>query len=207
MANIERWFNTWRALGIPPSSQLRELFAEIIAHYSEPHRHYHTVQHLAECFEQWSSLRSHAPHPGEVEVALWFHDAIYDTHRSDNEAESAQLAEKAALGLGIATDAAKRIHGLVLATRHAAEPVGPDAEGLVDTDLSILGAEPARFDRYEQQIRQEYAWVPETTFRERRTTVLKEFLARSHIYCTSLFRTRYEEQARANLKRSLAALD
>jgi predicted metal-dependent HD superfamily phosphohydrolase len=206
MANIERWFNTWRALGIPPSNQLRELYAEIIARYSEPHRHYHTVQHLAECFEQWSSLRSHAPHAGEVELALWFHDAIYDTQRSDNEAESAQLAEKAALDLGVAADSAGRIHSLVMATRHAAEPVGPDAELLVDTDLSILGAEPARFDRYEQQIRQEYAWVPETTFRERRTTVLKEFLSRPHIYSTNLFRTRYEAQACANLKRSLAAL-
>ena len=137
-------------------------------------------------------------------LALWFHDAIYDTHRSDNEALSAALAHDTALGLGVAADAAQRIADLILFTRHAVEPEGPDAEALVDVDLSILGAASARFDEYERQVRREYAWVAEETFRKRRAEVLEQFLGRRHIYSTALFRERYEP-ARARQSRAFAA--
>jgi len=202
----ERWLGPWAALGVPLSGRLEELRASVLARYREPQRHYHTVQHLAECFERWPEIRAHAAQPAEVELALWFHDAIYDTHRADNEALSAALARDTALSLGVATGPAQRIADLILCTRHAVEPEGPDAEALIDVDLSILGAASARFAEYERQVRQEYAWVPEETFRKRRAEVLGQFLARSWIYSTPAFRKRYEPVARANLERSLAAL-
>jgi predicted metal-dependent HD superfamily phosphohydrolase len=116
------------------------------------------------------------------------------------------LARDSALGLGVAAEFAQRIADLILFTRHAIEPEGPDAEALVDVDLSILGAAPARFDEYEVQVREEYSWVPEETFRKRRGEILEQFLARRHIYSTSAFRERYEQGARANLERSLKSL-
>jgi predicted metal-dependent HD superfamily phosphohydrolase len=202
----ERWFGPWAALGVAASRQLQELHAQVLARYGEPQRHYHTVQHLDECFERWPEIRDHAAHPAEVALALWFHDAIYDTHRSDNEALSAVLARDTALGLGVPANAAQRIADLILFTRHAVEPEGADAEALVDVDLSILGAASVRFDEYERQVRREYAWVAEETFRKRRAEVLAQFLGRRHIYSTALFRERYEPPARANLERSLHAL-
>jgi len=202
----ERWFAPWAALGVPHSDRLQQLHASLLDRYRESQRHYHTVQHLDECFARWPEIRSHAARPAEVELALWFHDAIYDTHRSDNEALSAALARDAALGLGVSLDSAQRISDLILCTRHAVEPEGADAEALIDVDLSILGAAPARFDEYEDQVRSEYAWVAEETFRARRAEVLGQFLARRHIYSTRLFRERYEPLARANLARSLKTL-
>ncbi len=201
-----RWLEPWAALGVARSARLDDLHAQVLARYAEPQRHYHTVQHLDECFARWPELRSHAAHPAEVELALWYHDAIYDTRRTDNEALSAELARDTALSLGVSAEAARRIADLILFTRHAIEPEGPDAQALVDVDLSILGAAPARFDEYERQVRQEYAWVPEETFCKRRAGILWEFLERSRIYSTRLFRERYEAQARANLARSLKAL-
>jgi predicted metal-dependent HD superfamily phosphohydrolase len=206
MVTLDRWLKTWNGLGIPSSSPLRTLYAELIARYSEPHRHYHTVRHLSECFDRWALLRDFAPHPGEVEVALWFHDVIYDTHRDDNEAKSAKLAEKSAIDLGVRPDSARCIRSLILCTHHVVEPVGPDEEALVDTDLSILGASPSRFAEYERQVRLEYAWVPEPAYRSRRSALLNAFLTRPHIYATDLFRERYEAQARANLQQSLENL-
>ena len=202
----ERWFAPWAALGVPHSATLQHLLANLLGRYREPQRHYHTVQHLDECFERWPEIRAHAAHPAEVALALWFHDAIYDTHRSDNEALSAALARDAALGLGVLHESAQRISDLILSTRHAVEPEGADAEALIDVDLSILGAAPARFDEYEGQVRREYAWVPEETFRKRRAEILGQFLARRRIYSTDRFRERYEPRARANLARSLTAL-
>ena len=92
-------------------------------------------------------------------------------------------------------------------TRHAVEPVGIDAQVLVDADLSILGAHPARFREYEAQVRGEYGWVPDEIFRPARAKILKEFLGRPYLYCTAHFRERYEAQARRNLEHSLLYLE
>jgi len=206
MSTLERWLRSWAELGVPTSARLQDLFAEIFSRYAEPHRFYHTGQHLAECFERWTDLREQARHPAEVEVALWFHDAVYDTHSDSNESRSADLALDTTLGLGVKAMSAQRIHDLVLITRHATMPVDQDAQLIVDTDLAILGAESARFAEYEHQVRKEYAWVEEHVFREQRAKVLRGFLQRPYIFSTDLFRARYERQARANIRQSLAAL-
>jgi predicted metal-dependent HD superfamily phosphohydrolase len=206
MSKLEQWQSAWLALGVEPSPELQLLRAELLKRYSEPHRHYHTVRHLEECFEHLQELKHYLPHPAEVEIALWFHDAIYDTHRTDNEALSAQWAVDSAQSFGVNQSSVEMLRGLVMFTQHAAAPLGLDAEALVDVDLSILGAKPERFAEYEHQIRQEYAWVPEPQVRSKRTAVLMQFLARPHIFSSTLFRARYEHRARANIERSLAAL-
>ena len=203
---LNSWLSAWSALGVERSSALLSIHAELISRYSEPHRYYHTMQHLGECIGRLQDLKAFIPHPGEVEIALWFHDAIYDTRRTDNEALSAQWATDVALTLGASEAAAARLQNLVMATQHAAEPIGPDAQALVDVDLSILGARVERFAEYEHQIRQEYAWVPESMFKSKRAAVLKQFLEKPHIYCTPLFRQRYEARARTNLEYSLSML-
>jgi len=162
---------------------------------------------LAECFEKVQDIISLAEHPAEVRVGLWFHDAIYDTRRHDNEQQSADWARSAARELGANAASAQRIHDLIMFTRHSAAPVGVDAQVLVDADLSILGAPPARFQEYEAQVRSEYAWVPDEMFRSTRAEILKELLGRSHLYSTAYFQERYEAQARGNLRQSLKHLE
>jgi predicted metal-dependent HD superfamily phosphohydrolase len=93
-----------------------------------------------------------------------------------------------------------------MATRHEAVPGDIDQKVLVDVDLSILAAEPARFDEYEKQIREEYAWVPGIVFRARRRSILAELLARPAIFSMRKFIDAYEAQARANLERSIGKL-
>ncbi|PYN31476.1 MAG: N-methyl-D-aspartate receptor NMDAR2C subunit [Candidatus Rokuibacteriota bacterium] len=207
MTEIGQWVETWRELGVGDSAELRRLHGDVLGRYSEPHRHYHTSQHLAECFEKVQDIISLAEHPAEVHVGLWFHDVIYDTQRHDNEERSADWARSAARELGASAESAQRIYDLIMFTRHAAEPAGIDAQVLVDADLSILGAPPARFQEYEAQVRREYAWVPDATFRPTRARILKEFLGRRHLYCTVYFRERYEARARRNLQHSLGYLE
>jgi predicted metal-dependent HD superfamily phosphohydrolase len=197
------WDAAWRTLARPAP---RELLSELVARYAEPHRAYHTLQHLRECFVQLETVADLAEHLAEVQLALWFHDAIYDTHAHDNEEQSARWARTALVAAGVGREAAERVEDLVLATRHVATPIGTDARLLVDIDLSILGADGARFSEYERQIRQEYAWVPEAIFRERRTRVLTGFLERPTIYSTPRLAGRLEQPARANLSRSLRDL-
>ena len=100
-----------------------------------------------------------------------------------------------------------RIERMILATKHDAIPEDGDARLLVDIDLAILGSAPGRFDAYERQIREEYAWVPEADFRAGRARLLRSLLDRPRIYATDWFHDRLEEKARANLERSLRALE
>ncbi len=199
--------HSWQALGVGLGTCLERTHGALLAAYAEPQRHYHTLQHLAECLELFARLRDTAERPGEVELALWFHDAIYDPPAHDNEARSAEWGHTVALEAGLDASAAQRIFKLVMATRHNAAAVGADAEVLVDVDLAILGAPRARFDEYEAQIAREYAWVPAEAYRSGRARVLRSFLERPRIFQSQRLFEEREARARENLERSLAALD
>ena len=199
-----QWQMVWQSLGVHNADE--KLFDQLIARYSEPHRHYHTRQHLQECFAHLQALKAFAQQPAEIELALWFHDAIYETGRKDNEAKSAEWARDSVLATGLSNDFAARIFDLVMVTKHDAFPEKIDAEILVDIDLGILGAAPGRFDEYERQIRAEYSWVPMPLYRKRRRTLLQGFASRPFIYCTEPFRESYEMQARDNIARALENL-
>ena len=147
-----------------------------------------------------------AEYPQECELALWFHDAIYDVKRKDNESRSADWASSVVLAYGLPAECGERVHALVMATCHDAVPRGTDQEIVVDVDLSILGARPERFDEYERQVREEYSWVPGIVFRSKRRKMLQELLKRSTIFCTEKFVRAYEAQARENLERSVRQL-
>jgi predicted metal-dependent HD superfamily phosphohydrolase len=203
MPSIERWRQVWKRFGV---SAPNEIFQDLIARYSEPHRKYHTMQHLDECFDKLQEIRAAAVHPNEIELALWFHDAIYDVKRQDNEERSADWARSTALATGLSISIAERVRALVMATRHDAMPNHVDEQILVDVDLSILGAKPDRFDEYERQVREEYHWIPDLLFEAKRRRVLTQFLERSKIFNTEQFLNSYEAQARTNLERSIKKL-
>lgn len=203
---LPAWRAAWATLGVGDVAGLVPLHAELAAAYAQPHRHYHTARHLAECLGHLADLAPEADRPGEIAIALWFHDAIYDTRRQDNEARCADWAVRSCTAFGGDAAAARRLRDLVLATRHAAAPATRDEGVLVDADLAILGAEPTRFDEYERDIRREYRWVPGFLYRRKRRILLREFLERPALFCTASFRRKYEAAARRNLERSLEAL-
>lgn len=190
------WASTWSDLGLQPPAGLLE---QLIQAYEEPQRHYHSLQHLRECLAHFEQARHLAHQPGEVVIALWFHDAIYDVRGKDNERRSADWAIRVLASCQANQAMLDRVERLIMATRHDATPSDADEQLLVDIDLAILGATPERFAEYDAQVRAEYAWVPGFVYRMKRHSVLKAFLARSRLYGTDHFRARYEAQARRNL--------
>lgn len=194
------WTGAWRELGIAAPDAL---LAELQDRHGEPQRHYHTLQHLGECLCNLVRECGHAQRPAEIALALWFHDAVYDVRRHDNEQRSADWARRALLAAGVELETATRVHALVMATRHDAQPEGTDARLLIDIDLAILGAPPARFAEYERQIRVEYAHVAPEVFEPRRRDILGRFLARNPLYQTASVRARLEATARHNLRQAI----
>jgi predicted metal-dependent HD superfamily phosphohydrolase len=167
--------------------------------YAEPHRRYHTWAHVEACLAARERIAPNAS--PEVDLALLFHDAIYDPRAHDNEERSAALMLEECKGLDEAL--VQRTVPLVLATKHAATPETEGARIVVDADLSILGADPATFDAYEREVRAEYAFVDDAAFAAGRARVLRAFLDRDAIYSTTAARALWEAAARANLERSL----
>lgn len=197
---------SWRALlaDVGARADHETSFAMIAGAYGEPHRQYHTLEHIGACLDAFSLVKQQAEAPGQVALAIWFHDIVYDTRRSDNEDRSAERAAAFCDSAGL-SDMSKPVAALVMATKHVDSASG-DAALLNDVDLSILGQDAAAFDRYDSQIREEYAWVPEAVYRQERAKILQGFLDRPAIYRTDHFKDSFEGRARNNLARSLATL-
>lgn len=182
-----------------------KLFADLQTAYSHKSRHYHDCSHIAALLSEFRDLRHLAERPAEVELAIWFHDAVYEAMRADNEEASARWARDYLTKAGAAPDAIDRIDQIIVATKtHQTEL--PDGQLMVDIDLGILGADPRTFEAYDRAIRQEYSWIPGPLYRSRRAQVLASFLERKVIYVTRELRERLELQARANLSEKIAEL-
>lgn len=203
MTSLARWKQPWEELGLVARM---ELHADLRKRYSEPHRAYHTLHHIAECLALLEQTQALAQSSQAVELAIWFHDAIYDPRKSDNEERSAQWARRELRRAGASLDLQEHVSAMIMVTRHDAEPETTDEMLMSDIDLAILGAGPARFDEYEKQVRTEYRHVPTQLFRVGRRKILSGFLERERIYYTEWFRSRREAQARVNLQRSLTRL-
>src|SRR6266536_3933967 len=204
MNTFEEWGRLWQAVG--GRGDARPCYERLAQAYSEPHRYYHNFRHVTECLDVFDSARHLAGHPEVVEMAIWFHDAVYDTRSSDNEERSAVLAKQCLLEAGVGDDFVDTVSRLILATKSHDATTEDDAPVMVDVDLSIFGQSEARFDEYEAQIRQEYSWVPRTIFVARRTEILERFLSREHIYTTHFFDQKFEQLARRNIQGSLRRL-
>lgn len=199
------WSTMWQQLHLAPPPTLAD---ELSAAYSQPHRYYHTLQHLQECLTLLAQLQHLAEQPAHIALALYFHDAIYDVYATDNEAQSAAWAAKVLTEMGAESTLISRIETMIMATQHHAPLLQSDTDSqlLVDIDLAILGRESARFNEYELQIRQEYHWVSAEQFRQGRGQVLRSFLDRPTIFSTDYFRENFEQQARLNIQTTLTRL-
>jgi predicted metal-dependent HD superfamily phosphohydrolase len=198
-----RWLRLMQALGLRAEE---ESYAALLAAYSEKHRHYHTVEHIDHCLHELDREIGLANEAAEVELAIWFHDAVYNPHRSDNEEKSAELASELLQRHRVESERIARVHAHIMATRHEAPATMPDSHLVVDIDLSIFGASEETYARFEENVRKEYRWVPSIIFRRKRAAILQSFLDRRNVYSTMPFRARYEAQARRNLASAIAAL-
>ena len=208
MSLKRRWLAFCRRAGA--AGQEEQAFADLDHRYREPGRHYHTWAHVASCLRE---LRRAGPGTAEaqaLELALWFHDAVYRPGRGDNEQASSSLALRWASALGLPPALGQRAAGLILATRH--EPSGapspdPTTALMMDIDLAVLGAAWRRYLRYERGIAREYSVMPSAAFLKGRARLLRGFLDRPALYATPGFRGRLERRARANLARALERLE
>ncbi len=184
------------------------LFTQLISAYQEPDRHYHNLQHLQQLFTALQNFNpsNYLNDRSSIILAIFFHDAIYDTRSHENEAQSAKWASESLTKLNLPNVTIDRITHLIHLTKtHRPDPTDLNAQILLDCDLSILATPPAQYQLYAQAIRQEYHWVPEADYRKGRSQILQTFLNRDRIYHHPEMH-RHEHQARTNLNQEIQTL-
>lgn len=179
------------------------------AGYGSAGRHYHGWGHVAALLAGHDAVRDRRDFArldhDALDLAILFHDAVYDTARADNEARSADLLAAHA-GPAAGTDRLLAARAMIRATAAHAPSPDPAIQLMLDLDLAVLGAAPPVYAAYAAAIRQEYAAIPEAAWRLGRAGVLDRFLARPRLYQTDLFHDRLEASARANLAAEARAL-
>lgn len=185
-----------------------EIFQILKERHSEKSRFYHNFCHVKTLLELLESFADKIRDPKAIKFAIWFHDAIYDTQKSDNEAESAKLASEMLHKLKVNDETIELVKDLILATQdHSGRNLTYDAKLFLDMDLAMLGMNEEIYKEYSEAIRQEYAWVSESMYRRGRRRVLKSFIKREGIYFTDEMKVEYEERARKNINNEIKSLD
>ncbi len=191
----------------PDPSAIESLFNSVVEHYSARNRAYHNLSHIQSLLALSESLLDKIQNRDAVYFAIWFHDIIYDTKRSDNEEKSAKFAEEALAVLGVPEQTIATVREMILATKsHRAGGLSWDAKAFLDLDTSILGAPEEIYREYSRAIRKEYSWVPGFLYRKGRMKVLNDFLGRERIYHTEEIGAKYESPARRNISEEVIAL-
>jgi predicted metal-dependent HD superfamily phosphohydrolase len=172
--------------------------------YAEKTRAYHTQAHVDAMLRWMAQLKEHIVEADVFEWAVWYHDAVYEPTRNDNEEKSALLAQIELTQLGLSISKINSIVALIRATQ-THEPTGesPDCALFLDVDMSILGTPSDVYKTYTQLIREEYHWVPHLLFKKNRQALLHHWLSRDAIFYTAVMRDKLEAQARLNLQAEL----
>lgn len=197
----QNWQQLMEFHGWPENHKTRD---KLLAAYGARSRHYHNQQHLSACLLLVDQYRSEINEPQALQLAFWFHDAIYNFFSSKNELRSAAWAKDFALAQGADINIAHLLHSFILDTIHGRSDVVADNAWMVDIDLAILGVSADIYEQYSKAVRKEYRLIPQSVYSKGRKKVLGDFLALPNIYNTPAFRASHEAQARENIQRELA---
>ncbi len=188
-----------------PSESTR-ILSKIQEAYSQKHRYYHNLDHLTDLLLQAQTHQQHLQDLDSIYFAIFFHDIVYHVSKNNNEEKSALFAEKVLKEIKIERSKVEKVSKYILATKtHLPAPEEPDLQFFLDTDLSILASDSARYKQYSFQIRKEYSIYPDFLYKTGRRKALQSFLEREKIFY--FYGQDYEQRARENIENEIYMLN
>ena len=179
-----------------------EVQADLRRRLGGPDRRFHNLHHIHDCLHRLDEVESLVADRDAVEIALWFHDAVYVPSDPENERLSAELF--LAKSNGADPVFRRRVCGLILATRHKCTAHSNDRRFIEDIDLAGFGASWKTFMREGELLREEFAAQSDDQYYAGQVCFLARLKQRRSFFSTDYFRDRYEAKAQANLDRLLA---
>jgi predicted metal-dependent HD superfamily phosphohydrolase len=184
------------------SAKALDVFLYIEKRYSEPHRFYHTMTHINDCLLEVLKMKSSFDNIKSVIMALFFHDIVYDSESNSNELDSAILMKKMLTPFNFDDSFLSIVYDLIVDTKHPSKPNTQDSYLLIDIDLLILSSNKEKFDKYNDDIRKEFSWVPDDVFYFERKKFLRNLMIYGNIYKSNVF-FHLNEKARTNILKVL----
>ena len=206
MSNLKEIFSNLLINYTTNSSLINELWDEVEKNYSGKKRHYHTLQHLENLLITLTEVKSEIQNWESILFTLFYHDIIYTALKSDNEENSALLAEKRMQQLSVSNDIIERCKNQILATKSHSKSTDSDTNYFTDADLSVLGQPWEIYSLYYKNVRKEYAIYPDFIYNTGRKKVIQHFLSMNSIYKTDYFYNQFEKVAKENLMKELSSL-
>lgn len=184
-----------------------EGFDTILTHYSEPHRYYHNLDHVQSLLVFMEEYNHLIKDLEALQLAVFFHDIIYDVQRSDNEEQSALAAIEFLQQTSYPAEKTALVADYIRATKTHVNPGGDsDLDCFLDFDLFILSGPERMYEQYAKSIRKEYAVYPDSVYIPGRKKVLQHFLDQPSIYRSAGFKERFDTAAKGNMQRELEKL-
>lgn len=206
MSNLKEIFSNLLINYTTNSSLINELWDEVEKNYSGKNRHYHTLQHLENLLITLTEVKSEIQNWESILFTLFYHDIIYTALKSDNEENSALLAEKRMQQLSVSNDIIERCKNQILATKSHDKSTDSDTNYFTDADLSVLGQPWEIYSLYYKNVRKEYAIYPDFIYNTGRKKVIQHFLSMNSIFKTDYFYNQFEKVAKENLMKELSYL-
>lgn len=199
--NKKRFCSLWMQLQIDSedNSHVESVWNLLSDKYSEPERHYHTKEHILDCLNQLDSAQEHVPDLNAVELAIWFHDVIYDPKASDNEEQSVILFNKVAQSI-LPEPVIKKVSDIIIATLHIDKPEDLDQAFMLDIDLSSIAGNWQRFTKDNSNLRKEVRHLDCKDYCERKIRFFNLLMNKEQIFFTDFFHAACEEKARHNME-------
>lgn len=182
------------------------LWLEIFTKYSEFKRHYHTIDHLEAIIKDLKEVKDKITDWDTILFAVFYHDIIYKASSNSNEADSAKLASKRLSEIGYPEEKITKCAKMIIATKNHEHSEDSDTNYFLDADLAILGSNQYDYQKYTEQIREEYSIYPDFMYTSGRKKALQHFLQMEKIYKTAYFFTKYENQSRININTEIDIL-
>lgn len=201
--------NEWQQLTLDWDTEISNTYwEEILAQYTQSSRYYHNLTHLHAMFSHLKAVETKIEDLKLVKFAIWYHDIIYKSSKSNNEEKSAELAQKRLKNVNFDEKSLEIVQKLIISTKKHIPLIteNKDNNYLLDLDLSVLGSNWETYKLYFKNIRKEYRLYPNFLYNKGRKKVLQTFLERDTLFYTEYFKSKLENQARANLKQEISLL-
>jgi predicted metal-dependent HD superfamily phosphohydrolase len=200
----DRFCALWRRCA-DAAAQPEPVWQMLQERYKEPHRFYHTLAHLNQCLGELDTAAGQIEQADATEMAIWFHDIIYQYGAKDNEDLSAATFLEAA-GAHMAADFVGRVCELISATKHAGAAQDAGIACMVDIDLSGFGLPWEGYLADSNALREEAPGVSDKQYYQGKLRFLDELQRWPSLFQTGYFRERLESTAQANIARYCAQL-